>query len=91
MENKNRSLKLTKRISSGIKNPQFFNNKIMQEWLSTEEAAEYLKKSVSEIHNLCSAGKIPYYKLGRSNRYRRDDLDQLLLQNRRGGLDGKKS
>jgi excisionase family DNA binding protein len=68
-----------------------FDNRISEEWLTTKQAAEYLQLSVSEIHNLCSAGKIVYYKLadGKRSRYLRRDLDELLLQNRRGGHSGK--
>ena len=56
----------------------------MAEWLTTEEAADYLKLSVGTLRNLTSDGKIPHYKLGQRNRYSVIDLRNLLLQNRRG-------
>lgn len=54
------------------------------EWLRSEEAASYLKISVKTLMNLTSNGKIPFYKLGRRNRYRKDELNQILLNERRG-------
>ena len=60
------------------------NSKLEQEWFTTEEAAEYLRVSVGQLRNMTSSGYIPYYKLGRSNRYLKDELKQLLLYNRRG-------
>lgn len=53
-------------------------------WLNTEEAANYLRLSVAELRNKTSNGKIPFYKLGRSNRYLKSELDALLLKNKRG-------
>lgn len=59
-----------------------------QEWLNTEETALYLRLSVGSVRNLTSNGLIPHYKLGSRNRYRQEDLRSLLLQNKRGGIDG---
>lgn len=53
-------------------------------WLNTKEAANYLRLSVAELRNKSSNGKIPYYKLGRSNRYCKSELEALLLKNKRG-------
>lgn len=54
-------------------------------WMTTEQVAIYLGTSVGQIRNLVSRGLIPYYKLGRSNRYRRSDLDCLIEKQKRGG------
>jgi excisionase family DNA binding protein len=54
------------------------------EWLTTEEAAAYLKISVGSLRNMTSNGHVPYYKLARRNRYRRDELRDLLLNEKRG-------
>jgi excisionase family DNA binding protein len=54
------------------------------EWLTTNQAAQYLGISISRLHNLTSLGKIPYYKFGRSNRYQRNELRELLLSQPRG-------
>ena len=64
---------------------QLFKILESENWLTAKEAASYLKLSKSEIYNMCSSGEIRYYKLGRRSRFRREDLDELLLQNRRGG------
>lgn len=55
-----------------------------QEWLNSEEAAEYLRISVGQLRNMTSNGKIPFYKLGKSNRYLKSELREMLLKNRRG-------
>ena len=55
------------------------------EWLTTEGAAEYLGISVGSIRNMTSRGQLPYRKLGRLNRYKKDELRDLLNRNRRGG------
>lgn len=60
------------------------NSSLKIEWLDSEKAASYLCISVQTLRNLTSNGQIPYYKFGRRNRYRRDELDLLLLQNKRG-------
>lgn len=54
------------------------------EWLTSEEAALFLKIPVGSLRNMTSNGKVPYYKLGRSNRYRLEDLNKLLLSHRKG-------
>lgn len=54
------------------------------EWLNSFEAAEYLRLSVKALRNKTSNGQIPFHKFGRLNRYRKDELDSLLLSNKRG-------
>ena len=58
--------------------------KIEDEWLTSEGAAEYLKISVGELRNKTSNGQIPYTKLGRSNRYLKSQLRELLLKKMKG-------
>ncbi|MFN8846388.1 MAG: helix-turn-helix domain-containing protein [Bdellovibrionales bacterium] len=53
-------------------------------WLDSIEAARFLKVSVPMLRNMTSNGQIPFYKLGRRNRYRADELEVLLLKERRG-------
>jgi len=56
---------------------KFFENRINdasessveKEWLTTEEAAEYLGISPATMRNLRSDGRIPYYKWQRRNRW----------------------
>jgi excisionase family DNA binding protein len=59
-----------------------------EEWMTTEEAAAYLKIPKASLLNLSSNGKVPYYKFQRRNRYLKSDLLRLLLSNRRGGFNG---
>jgi excisionase family DNA binding protein len=47
-------------------------------WMNSDDAAEYLRISKSRLHNLTSSGELKYYKLGRSNRYLKEDLDRFL-------------
>jgi len=53
----------------------FFENLI---WLTTKEAAEYLRISVGSLKNLIYRRKIIPRKLGRLNRFKKSDLDRLL-------------
>jgi excisionase family DNA binding protein len=56
----------------------FIENKI-EKWLTTAEAADYLRVSPKTLLNLLSYGKIPYYKFGRRNRYLESELRKVLL------------
>ena len=55
------------------------------DWLTSEEAANYLRVSVKTLLNNVSNGTIPYYKFGRRNRYKKSELREMLEQNKRGG------
>lgn len=57
-------------------------------WMTTSEAADYLRVSASRLLNLASNGEIPFYKLGRSNRYLKTELDELLLSQPKGERHG---
>jgi excisionase family DNA binding protein len=57
-------------------------NKDMVTWFNTSEASEYLSISKGQLLNMVSRGEIPYYKLGRSNRYLKEELDNLLMSSR---------
>ena len=58
-------------------------NEDMVTWMNTAEASEYLSISKGRLLNLVSQGVIPVYKLGRSNRYRKEELDEILLSTRK--------
>jgi excisionase family DNA binding protein len=65
----------------------FFENRIGdKEWLTSSEAAEYLGITTKTLMNLTSNGHVPYYKLGRRNRYLKNELRMLLLSQRRGAV-----
>jgi excisionase family DNA binding protein len=73
-----------------VKSKRAFTNKLFSSnqfsgiWLNSEEAAGYLKVSVPQLFNLTSTGNLPYYKLGRSNRYMKTELDTYLEAEMRG-------
>lgn len=62
------------------------NRSLTIEWLDSEKAAAYLGISVATLRNMASNGQIPFYKLGRRNRYRKDELDSLMLKSRKAKL-----
>ena len=66
-----------KASSSGDKNPEV--------WLTTPEAAHILRVSPKQLRNLCNQGVIPFYKLGRCNRYLGSELQKVIFNHRRGG------
>ena len=60
-----------------------FENKIV--WLTSKEAADYLKISENNLRAKVSRGQIPVHgRLGKSWRFRRDKLDELLNSPERG-------
>ena len=48
----------------------FFDNRISEKFVTAEELAEHLSVSVHAIRLWRKQEKIPYYKLGRSLRFR---------------------
>ena len=57
----------------------------LTKWLNTEQAAEFLGVPMGSLRNMTSNGQVPYFKLGRRNRYRLSDLHELLLSGKRRG------
>ncbi|MCM0606584.1 MAG: helix-turn-helix domain-containing protein [Xanthomonadaceae bacterium] len=47
-------------------------------WLTTVEAARYLRVSVSSLKTMIYRGKVRAHKLGRLNRFLRDELERLI-------------
>ncbi len=62
-------------VCSRCREQQFFDNLI---WLSSKEAADYLRISVGALKNRVYRGEIFPRKLGRLNRYNKKELEQLL-------------
>ena len=50
--------------------------------MSADEAAKYLRLTRKALYEACRRGDIPHYRLRRRLRFRRDELDELLLSNR---------
>jgi len=54
-------------------------------WLTTNEAAQYLRVSVGSIKNMVYRGLLSPRKLGRLNRFLREDLDRAISSPSQGG------
>ncbi len=48
------------------------------EWLTVEDVAEYLKVSKTTVYRWTYEGKIKTYKIGRFNRYKKDEIDKVM-------------
>lgn len=59
-----------------------------EEWLDSVEAAAYLKVTLGALRNMTSNGQVPFYKFGKRNRYRTEELRTLLLSHKRGVSNG---
>ncbi len=55
-------------------------NGIKLEWFTTQDAALYLGVSKEVVLNLASSGQLNYFKFGSRNRYRKEDLDYLIVK-----------
>ncbi len=53
----------------------------MENYLSLDESANYLGVSVETIKRYIEKGTLPFYKLERSIRFKREDLDKILSKN----------
>ncbi len=76
-------------LGSGITFPRdmFFEKKIASatagsleaiRWLTTSEAAQYLRVSISSIKTMIYRGQVRVHKLGRRNRFLREELERLI-------------
>jgi len=54
-------------------------------WMETEETAKYLRVSVNSLRTKVCRGEIPHYKLGRSLRFKKAELDELLESSKNKG------
>jgi PTS system nitrogen regulatory IIA component len=56
-----------------------------RDWLTTEEAAEYLRVHVNTVRRWAREGMIPAAKLGNRGgfRFKREDLERFLERRRR--------
>lgn len=59
--------------------PEFFENRIVCEWLSTQDAASYLGVTPNALRILVCRGKVRSYKLGTRLKFHLRDLRSLLL------------
>jgi excisionase family DNA binding protein len=75
------------KVVTSVSRSELFENQA-DIWLTTEEAAEFLRISARSLLNLTSMGRIRYFKLGRRNRFLLQDLSTVLRANARGGQYG---
>ena len=54
----------------------------MTNWLTLEEAAQYLKMGKSTLYDLARKGKVPAHKMGRAWRFDAEELDDWMKQGR---------
>lgn len=59
---------------------QFFENRIVCEWLSSKEAATYLRITENALRIMVCRGQVQFFKFGRRLRFRFRDLQSLLLR-----------
>lgn len=62
----------------GSPSTEFFDNRIEREWLTTDEAANYLSLTPNALRILVCRGRVKAFKLGRRLRFRMRDLRSLL-------------
>ena len=55
-------------------------------WITTKEAAQYLRVSVGQIRNMVWRGQITSYKLNNRLRFLKRDLDKIVKPSNIGGL-----
>src|SRR4051812_508645 len=58
------------------------------EWLTTGEAANYLKVSIGSLRNMVSNGTVPAYRMGRRLRFLVSELNSLLVAREKGASHG---
>jgi excisionase family DNA binding protein len=65
--------------SGSCKNKQDEKNPPLESvrWLTSKEAAQYLRVSVSSLKMMVYRGQVRVRKLGRRNRFLREELDRL--------------
>ncbi|OGH60604.1 MAG: hypothetical protein A3G34_10755 [Candidatus Lindowbacteria bacterium RIFCSPLOWO2_12_FULL_62_27] len=52
-------------------------------YLSSKEAACYLRVTLNALDAFVARGRLPYSKIGKSRRFRREDLDRFIFESYR--------
>ena len=55
--------------------------------LDMRQASEYLNIKISTLYAMCMKNRIPVVKIGKLNRFRREDLDKFITKNLKGAID----
>lgn len=69
--------------SEEIISSSFFEN---LEWMSSEEAARYLRRSVGQIRNMVYRGQIKFRKYNSRLYFLKNDLDRAIKFSPNGGI-----
>ena len=67
-----------KELKKAIENINKENADLQDEWLSTDEAAEFLKVNKKTLQRYRNAGKLAFSKDGRKIRYKKSDIIKYL-------------
>lgn len=59
------------------------SSKDFEPFITAREAAEMLGYALQTVYNKSSSGELPSYRIGRTLRFRRSELEELVV---RGGL-----
>lgn len=59
------------------------NLKLEGQWLTSRQLAEYLGLTIGAIHMMVHRKRIPFYRLNGRLRFRRTEIDRLLLGSKR--------
>ncbi len=78
MENELKTSSLLFEIQDSCKQSDNVSSLENVRWLTTSEAAQYLRVSVSSIKMMVYRGTIRVRKLGRRNRFLREELDRAI-------------
>lgn len=60
---------------------------IENSWMNVEQAAQYVGLSAYTVRRLAKDGDLPAAKIGRSYRFKRDDIDSYVRNQYRGTSD----
>lgn len=54
----------------------------MEDYLRTAEAAKFMCVSLSKMTKMCHKKEVPYYKMGRINLFKKEELVELIEKKR---------
>ena len=70
-----------KELKKAIESLSKENAELQEEWLSTDEAADFLGVNKKSLERYRNAGKLAYSKDGRKIRYKKSDIIKYLNRN----------
>jgi excisionase family DNA binding protein len=58
------------------------SGKVRSSWMTPLQAAEYLQVSRKSVYELVREGSLPFYRWRHALRFKRDELDEMIMQGR---------